>query len=299
MDNDAAIASFTEKFPIDERAMELLGQLSDDLLQRVLKDFRPKDDGNPDYSRQLMGFLKGIKTPRGDQIEEFLQTYPVDSKASDFLKMAPGKVQQRVIDTFKPPGVEDDYSRILTTHIKYCLSQHKEQPAAAHGAWAGKGGQKGPRIAPRQTDQLDYFLRNYPVDSRASDYLKRAPAEVQQRVIDTFKPPGKEDDYSRILTTHIRYCLGQHKEGAGSHGTLSSGPPRGVTRPRNGTGDDELQLFRTMYPMDDKAFEYLKSSTPDVQERVTDTFKVPEQDDYSRAITAHVKFCRNFKRQRT
>merc|ERR1719320_1061150 len=175
----AAIAVFAETFPIDERATGLLGQLSDDALQRVLNDFRPKDDGNPDYSRQLMGFLRGINrggsggaTLPGDQIDDFLQTYPADSRASDYLKMAPVEVQQRVINTFKPPGTEEDYSRILTTHIKYCLSQHKEQPGAAHGAWAGKGGQTRPRLTPRQTEQLDYFLQTYPVDSKASDYLK-------------------------------------------------------------------------------------------------------------------------------
>mmetsp|Transcript_65846 Transcript_65846/g.186972 ORF Transcript_65846/g.186972 Transcript_65846/m.186972 type:complete len:484 (+) Transcript_65846:55-1506(+) len=361
---EAAIANFAQRFPIDEKAKDRLRQLPDDALQRVFEDFRPPADSNPDFSRRLVGFLKGFShaSPGGqggswsqpfasfagggggalaltsqdnsvpmEELEHFRSSYPVDARAFDYLKIVPPEVQRRVVSTFKPPGVQPDYSKIVTAHIKFCLTKHREEGGQAHRAPAGAapgllqslGGLASMAslagLSPEQLvgqlsevtaagdalpqEQLQLFRSSYPMDERAFEYLAMAPPDVQQRAISTFRPPGVQPDYSKIVTAHVKFCLMQQKEQpqAPAGSTVSSAmlnlkAAAAITRPLAGSSSnvsgEELELFRSMYPMDERAFDYLSGSPPEVQERVIDTFNVAEvQSDYSKAITAHVKFC--------
>jgi len=406
---EAAIASFAQKFPIDERAKDRLRCLPEDALRRVFDDFRPAADSNPDFSRRLVGFLKGFNTGNPfaslapslvgssslglvessssvplEQLELFRSSYPMDARAFDFLKIVPAEVQARVITTFKPPAVQADYSRIVTAHIRFCLNQHREQQqlanshsvasyltsqqqASASSLLAGTqgvssllgglggtqtlvallGGNPGlaqllglahpsteaaeaaaavaaiaAAAAPAENaltpEQLELFRASYPMDARAFDFLKIVPPEVQQRVIATFKPPAVQADYSRIVTSHIRFCLNQHREaqsslqasaapwllgGAGTAAALlgqagldlSGAVLGGLT-----AAQDQLTVFRSTYPMDERAFDYLKMAPAEVQKRVISTFNPPAvQADYSKLVTAHVKFCLMQQREHT
>lgn len=162
---------------------------------------------------------------------------------------------------------------------------------------------KGEAVAVALTEeQLELFRSQYPMDDSAFDYLRIAPPQVQQKVISTFRAPDTpQADYSRIITAHVTFCMNKHREaGQGqrcgetavsveeaSAAIMGHSPQETVFIP-----EENLELFRNSYPMDQRAFDYLKSSPPEVQERVITTFKVDrEQTDYSRAITAHVRFC--------
>jgi len=358
---EAAIANFAQRFPIDEKAKDRLRQLPDDALQRVFEDFRPPADSNPDFSRRLVGFLKGFShaSPGGqggswsqpfasfagggggalaltsqdnsvpmEELEHFRSSYPVDARAFDYLKIVPPEVQRRVVSTFKPPGVQPDYSKIVTAHIKFCLTQHREAtggqaPRAPQGDATGLGQLLAdPAFSDSSvwSEQLDQFRASYPMDARAYDYLKMVPAEVQARVITTFRPPGAQPDYSKIITAHIKFCLTKHREEGGQAHRAPAGAAPGLLQSLGGlasmaslaglspeqlvgqlsevtaAGDalpqEQLQLFRSSYPMDERAFEYLAMAPPDVQQRAISTFRPPGvQPDYSKIVTAHVKFC--------
>jgi len=165
------------------------------------------------------------------------------------------------------------------------------------------------------------------MDERAFDYLKMAPAEVQQRVMSTFNPPAVQSDYSKLVTAHVKFCLMQQREHRSTAQTIApqstpqvassalvpagatagalglaqlAAATQGMVSTRNSVSTEELELFRRMYPMDDRAYDYLGGAPPEVQERVIDTFNVSEvQADYSRAITAHVKFCLKQHKEQT
>ncbi|CAK0841900.1 unnamed protein product [Prorocentrum cordatum] len=161
-----AIVEFTKKFHIDEAAINRLRNLPDDQLQRVFNEFNPAQDHNPDYSRRLMGFLKTVTYNTGpappgstgallaggtgavdpgqysgpivsvEQLDMFRMNYPMDERAYDYLKIAPPDVQERVISTFRANCVQDDYSRMITAHVKFCMSK-RDQPGHITGSGGG------------------------------------------------------------------------------------------------------------------------------------------------------------------
>ncbi|CAK0801216.1 unnamed protein product [Prorocentrum cordatum] len=54
--------------------------------------------------------------------------------------------------------------------------------------------------------------------------------------------------------------------------------------------------------MDERAYDYLRTSPPEVQHRVVTTFKVSSdsgQTDFSRAVTGHIRFCLQQHRSQT
>eukprot|EP00929_Paragymnodinium_shiwhaense_P086449 TRINITY_DN4696_c0_g1_i1.p1 TRINITY_DN4696_c0_g1~~TRINITY_DN4696_c0_g1_i1.p1 ORF type:complete len:612 (-),score=98.74 TRINITY_DN4696_c0_g1_i1:372-2207(-) len=59
-----------------------------------------------------------------------------------------------------------------------------------------------------QEDFLGAFLNLYPCDTRAEEFLRNIPLEVQQRVVQDFKPRQEGDaDYSAALTVYIKRCV--------------------------------------------------------------------------------------------
>merc|ERR1719291_946715 len=109
-------------------------------------------------------------------------------------------------------------------------------------------------------EALDQFRQQYPMDDRAYDYLRAAPAEVQHRVITTFTVRGGEGqaDYSRAVTGHVRFCLNRHRE-------QSSAP---MEVPAGTTAEQTLQMiadFQAKYPMDERALQYLLNTSAEVK----------------------------------
>jgi len=68
----------------------------------------------------------------------------------------------------------------------------------------------------------------------------------------------------------------------------------------NALSQAQLETFRKKYPMDDRALEYLRTSSPEVQEQCVGSFRIREKlDDFSQAIIAHVRACRMISGDRT
>ena len=53
------------------------------------------------------------------QLELFMNTYPMDSGALDLLQIEPAEVLERFISTFKPPAAQADLSKTVTDHVKF------------------------------------------------------------------------------------------------------------------------------------------------------------------------------------
>lgn len=63
--------------------------------------------------------------------------------------------------------------------------------------------------------------------------------------------------------------------------------------PQHTGGDQQLEAFRSRFPMDDRAFAYLSESPPSARRRVIEAFHPKFQDtDYSAPVIAFAKKCR-------
>lgn len=334
MDGDgreAALDGFCRRFPIDEDAKNRLRALPQDAFQRVLDDFRPSVDSNPDFSRRLVGFLKGFR----------LGGHHSGASGSSAASGAPGHhpgapgtlpvippVPAKVTPIASLPSTSSSAAAIVS--LANLLSN------AAGGGDLGLGVSRLQSASVFDRSELQMFRRRFPMDDRAFDYLQSAPGEVQTRVLNTFKPPSVQDDYSRLVTAHTKFCLTKHHESRGTvimperlnHATpavvgiggCGGGCGGGETKRHavsalaaaaallgggaiGGSQDatlwpenqaNEVEIFRSHYPMDDTAFEYLRSSPPEVVARVVNTFKPPSiQQDYSKIVTSHVRWCRS------
>merc|ERR1712110_1131497 len=121
--------------------------------------------------------------------------YPMDQRAFDYLNTAPPEVQERVIGTFKVPGVQADYSRAITAHVRFCLKQHREQANAPVALPTGAD-------AEQAMIMFAEFRQKFPMDDRAFTYLLQSTAEVKQRVLSEFRP-AQSVDYSKAVTAFI------------------------------------------------------------------------------------------------
>jgi len=249
-----ALDDFVQRYPIDDGARSFLAGSPADVVARVLKDFRPKSEGDSDYSALVMTYVKRCRAdqrvalvhdvhhapaqhnarspPSQTDCSNFFQRYPVDERALDYFASSPSEVQWKVLEEFKPRVEgEADYSGLLTsfckrwrTNISGVASQ--PFPAPAFGPVGGKAfGAKG----------------------LSKGFVGGTPAQSMT-------------------------------------GMLQPGGPRPA----------DFLAFRNRFPMDDRAFSYLTESSPEVADRVLATFVPPRFDDtdYSAPITSYVKQCR-------
>lgn len=260
---------------------------------------------SPGLGGELQAFGQGslqLVTP--EQLELFRLRYPMDEKAFDYLKISCPEVQERVVNTFRPPDNaqhQTDFSRIVTSHIKFCTRAHQDDSRHHHRQDAanmvsveeacnvlmgrtpdGAGKNSVPE------ENLEMFRSNYPMDDRAFDYLKGSPADVQERVITTFRVDTAQPDYSRAVTAHVRFCLKRHRESASAFVPLPSGTDATAAMAM-------LADFKAQYPMDERALNYIMTSSVEVKSRVLSEFRPPPSvdGDFSKAITAFVRRCRD------
>jgi len=119
------------------------------------------------------------------------------------------------------------------------------------------------------------------MDDRAFDYLRGSLLEVQDVVLNDFNLQRKaEEDYSAPVTAFVRaVSLRVETKKRGRRVDMKS---------------NFLEDFAQRYPMDDRAWDYLKNSSASVQREVVERFRPVQENerDYSRLITAFTKQCR-------
>merc|ERR1712217_145771 len=123
-------------FPMDDRAFEYLTMQPVEIQETAVMSFRPRQDGDPDYSGAITSFIKRIRqqgsvdggrsfrhVPPGlaptPLLDAFRRRYPVDDRAWDFLCQCHPASIRNVVETFKPKMEgEADYSGLLTSFVK-------------------------------------------------------------------------------------------------------------------------------------------------------------------------------------
>jgi len=177
--NDAqAIVSFLTQYPCDERAQDFLTSSPPEVRARVMQEFRPRKEGDSDYSGAVTSFVRRIRQfAEEDQqaasraggcggfraakavpitapavindaqaIASFLTRYPCDQRAQDFLTSSPLEVRVRVVHEFRPRKEGDsDYSGAVTSFVRRIrqFAEEDQQKAQGKGGW---GPSKQPRL---------------------------------------------------------------------------------------------------------------------------------------------------------
>jgi hypothetical protein len=257
-----AVDDFVQRYPIDDGAFGYLTSSPPEVIVRVIEEFRPKAEGESDYSALLMTFAKRCRNklgvaaaeayppaqyheppryheapqahgPSQSECSRFFSRYPCDERALDYFDTSGPEVQRAVLSEFKPKQEgESDYSSLITAFCK-----KKRQNVAQDNAWHG-----------------------------------------QQR-------------YAHPPTPRYHAPVGP---AFGGKGYAPMQPVRHQMVQPGGPRPADLQAFRNRFPMDDRAFSYLTESTPEVCDRVLATFVPPRLDDtdYSAPVTSYVKQCR-------
>jgi len=366
---EADIEGFQKHYPMDQAAYNYLVNSTREVQQMVLRDFKPKNVGEGDYSALLITFTKKCRqtlaaqaacaairpqyavspcAPRyaqppaapplrqaytpplqartavnaaelASEVHAFRDRYPFDDEAYNYLVNSTMEVQRQVLREFKPKVEgEADYSALVITFSKRCRGalQHIAPPAMpsappmlVHTPVA----HSGPSAA-----EYDTFRRRYPFDEAAHKYLLNSSPDVQLQAIRTFKPPREgEADYSALFITYTKRCRLNPQPSHMSTYSVSSmpygsgmvrhtvPPPAApplmmarVSQPQRilpSMPQVDLEGFRRRYPMDDRAFNYLLESPPEVCRQVVETFvpKRANDTDCSAPVIAYAKLCRS------
>merc|ERR1719343_705280 len=154
----------------------------------------------------------GAELPQ-EALDQFRQQYPMDERAYDYLRTSPPEVQHRVVTTFKcdTPG-QADFSRAVTGHVRYCLTQQRKSSSDQMELPVGM-------TVEQLLQAIADFQARYPVDERALQYLLQASGEAKRRVLTEFRSSGTVDgDYSKTVTAFVRRCLDEEKASGGRFG---------------------------------------------------------------------------------
>eukprot|EP00929_Paragymnodinium_shiwhaense_P011589 TRINITY_DN11752_c0_g1_i1.p1 TRINITY_DN11752_c0_g1~~TRINITY_DN11752_c0_g1_i1.p1 ORF type:complete len:509 (+),score=97.47 TRINITY_DN11752_c0_g1_i1:107-1633(+) len=295
-----AVEFFFTRYPCDDRAKQYLLNTPEDVQERVVQNFKPKREGEADYSAIVISFTKntradmdrlaavgGQEQDYSAEIEALRQQYPFDEDAYNYLKNSASDVQAIVCQSFKPPREgEADYSALL---IKFTKKHRTNATAWGSAGAAGRYQEpihsaRGSGTVPTQAEEdamaaeLDNFKVQYPMDERAYLYLKNCPFDVLAEVLRDFKPPKEgEADYSALLISFAK------------RRRTSAATPQQYGGYRNMQA--ELEAFRQRYPLDEDSTNYLYRSGEEVQWAVINEFRPTRegQSDYSALVIAFTK----------
>lgn len=306
------ITQFCTRYPIDDRAFDYLLSSNAAVQQKVLSEFRPKVENEPDYSSLVTSLVKKMRAvvgthtahtpgspghlaagPTLERLREFKDRFPMDERAWDFLLLASGYVQEIVVNEFKPRRPDDaEFSAAVTAFVRSMSKPHMDGNSISRA-------------------RLDSFRERYPMDEKAFEYLCTAGTDLQSEALRNFAPRNEhETDYSRQITAFLNL---RSKTSQGGGFTPKSAPPwrqdgeapRGFGGRDNGkvdgkgdgkAGGGRLRAFRARYPMDDRAFDYLQQAELAVQEVFLAEFQPKRRgrdDDYSASVTSFLKVVAN------
>jgi len=170
-----ALESLAMRYPIDDRARDYFLSSSAMAREKILREFRPPHEGEPDYSSLFMSYVKRCRQSVVDE------------------------VSNRGAQASRPHGTASPSMGSATTSYH---SRHEQEAVQESDTGALE-------------EALNAFLERYPVDARAIDFLTTSSPSVIDQVVREFKPKKEGDaDYSAIVMTFTKRCREQERSGA-------------------------------------------------------------------------------------
>lgn len=189
---EGRLHSFRDRYPMDDKAFATIERMSPAVQEVFLSDFKPKREGDTDYSPLVMTFVRAVQA----RAEEQQPQKRPDANYSD--RRDRGRDDRRGDDRrdgHRREG-QDDRDR----------AQHDEGGRRDRDA----GGRR--KTPPRQdsarrrhASPISEFRDRFPMDDRALRAIRSSPPDVQDIVIHNFKPRrGGEGDYSALVMSFVK-----------------------------------------------------------------------------------------------
>jgi hypothetical protein len=133
---DSELEKFRDRYPMDPRAFDCLCDASGEVQRTILTRFKPKREGEDDYSALVTTFVRSVQARldsgtstrapppqignRSDSpMSAFRERYPMDERAFSALDQSTPAVKEVVISSFKPRREgEGDYSALVMAFVR-------------------------------------------------------------------------------------------------------------------------------------------------------------------------------------
>ncbi|CAE8609801.1 unnamed protein product [Polarella glacialis] len=244
------IEALKSRYPMDDAAFHYIVSSPIEVQRQVLRDFKPKNEGEDDYSALVIGFTKkrrqtvaqnhfastspGYIPSRAPsralpsqqeiddlagEVDNFRARYPFDDAAFNYIMNSSVDVQREILRSFKAKSEgQDDYSAFVISFAKRCRTNSGGQ------SWGGPAPHSSMSQGPPERE-YEAFRQRFPFDEDTHNYLNSSPPEVRHYVLQNFKPPREgEPDYSALLITYCKRCR-QNANDVGPRGRGDGGPP--------------------------------------------------------------------------
>eukprot|EP00931_Biecheleriopsis_adriatica_P074170 TRINITY_DN4828_c0_g1_i1.p1 TRINITY_DN4828_c0_g1~~TRINITY_DN4828_c0_g1_i1.p1 ORF type:complete len:893 (-),score=205.72 TRINITY_DN4828_c0_g1_i1:72-2750(-) len=233
-----SLDEFAERWSLDQEAWNCLRSLDDDVLQKVMADFKPKA-GTVDVSAKLIRFATSRQQGSHSSwsaLDEFAQNWNLDQEAWNCLKCLDEETLQKVMAEFQPRAGTADVSAKL---VRYVAGLFRKKASQAN--WSAL-----------VAAALEEFAQQWNLDQEAWNCLQSLDEEVAQKVMTEFQPkPGTTDVSAKL----IRYATSmRHKHGSHANWTA-------------------LDDFAQKWSLDQEAWNCLKSLDDGVLQKVMADFQ--------------------------
>jgi len=224
-----------------------------------VREFRPRSEGDADYSAAITSFIKYKGNWIGGK----------GGGAPGMMAGQPGMMAGQ------PQFAQQQFAQQGAGMQQGAPAGGFQRPAGMpnpNAAWASA--EIDPYAAPVD---LESFRAQYPMDDRAWDFIQNVDQRVQRRIVETFKPHREgEADYSAKITSYVKSIKTQHRE-VQAEVTLTQ---------------EAVDAFFTKFPCDQRATEYFNEIPREMQAAILRDFRPRSEgdSDYSAAMTSFIKY---------
>ncbi|CAJ1333633.1 unnamed protein product [Effrenium voratum] len=170
------LRDFRERFPIDERAADFLEKVSDEVLSTVLSEFRPKREGEGNYSALVTNFVRSVQSRISRQQHSRVQDRSSSSE--------PRRRRRRTRYRHSSSESEDSFGRRRKPSV-----QSPSSPPLKPKRKVEDSEEESALPEPEQLDRLQAAVQH------AQDELTRVEADARDD--ERLKAAKAEDEYSR------------------------------------------------------------------------------------------------------
>jgi len=258
--------------------------LDTDIQQRVMSGFSPKDVSRG-ASIAFMGFVKSI-------------TGGVIPRSQPQVQTQVPQTQTIILGQWRPVEPDPPPKSQITLGQWHPVEPSVPTAPVVLGQWTPVESSITSVAAAVSQNEINAFVANWDLDTKAHQTLLQLDSSAQRRVIDGFSPKDVSRGASAAFMGFVKSVA--NSSGGGWRGTGAPTAAQAFAPSNVSVGGSsatpEIDNFVTTWGLDSKAELLLHSMDPDAQQRVMNSFS---PKDVSRgASAAFMGFARNFGQPR-
>jgi len=210
----STVDDFCQQYSLDDDAMQLLNEQSEELQEQIMQEFHPKDD-TKNLSLLFQSFVKSrLKTKEGGkgkgksgdrlhEIEEFVAHYGFDDESFRILQTMPNAVLDGIFNDFQIKDGVDSIDNLLQSFARSRLRLHQQERGGKGG---GKGHDAGPDIK-----AIKKFSNMYKLSTESYHAMKELPNDLSEDIMRKFQIKDGVDDHNNLLQSYIKSRIKSYK----------------------------------------------------------------------------------------